>query len=113
MSTVIVEPESDLAEAIELAAETGGEVRVKIGEESYSFFITRMASSGRERPSTPLPSPSPEEIERSIEGIRKSAGAWRGLVDAEELKAYIRERRMTPGRGGTPPARYDVISIVD
>ena len=100
MSTVIVEPESDLAEAIELAGETGGEVKVKKGNEVYSFSITRVASSGRERPLSPLPSPTPEEVERSIEGIRKSAGAWRGLVDAEELKAYIRERRVTPGRGG-------------
>ncbi len=37
------------------------------------------------------------------EGIRRTAGSWKGLVDAEELKAYIRERRLTKNR---PPIQW-------
>lgn len=47
--------------------------------------------------------PSPEQVARSIEGIRKSAGAWAGNVDAEAFKAYVRERRRTANR---PPVRW-------
>lgn len=40
--------------------------------------------------------------EVAIEGIRKAAGTWQGLVDAEAFKAYVRERRRTKNR---PPVR--------
>lgn len=43
------------------------------------------------------------DAERAIEGIRQAAGAWKGLVDAEEFKAYIRERRRTKNR---PPVSW-------
>jgi hypothetical protein len=44
--------------------------------------------------------PTPEEVARSQEGIRKTAGAWKGLIDADAFKAYIRERRR---RSSRPP----------
>jgi hypothetical protein len=36
--------------------------------------------------------------ERALSGIRAAAGGWQGLVDAEELKRYIAERRRTANR---------------
>ncbi len=42
--------------------------------------------------------PSPEEVARSQEAIRKAAGGWKGLIDAEEFKAYLYERRHTANR---------------
>ncbi len=41
--------------------------------------------------------PSPEQVARSIAGIEKAVGAWKN-IDAEALKAYIRERRRTANR---------------
>lgn len=54
-------------------------------------------------PVEPLRRPSPEQVARSIAGIRAAAGAWVGNVDAEEFKAYIRERRRPSSR---PPVRW-------
>lgn len=48
--------------------------------------------------STTATRPSPDEVARSIEGIRQAIGGWKGLVDAEEFIAYIRERRRTANR---------------
>lgn len=42
--------------------------------------------------------PSPEQVARSIAGIRQAAGSWVGLVDAEEFKANILERRKSSRR---------------
>jgi hypothetical protein len=36
--------------------------------------------------------------ERALAGIRAAAGGWQGLVDAEEFKRYIYERRRTANR---------------
>lgn len=36
--------------------------------------------------------------ERALAGIRAAAGGWEGLVDAEEFKRYIYERRRTANR---------------
>ena len=41
--------------------------------------------------------PSDEEAARSRAGIREAAGAWKAL-DAEALKAYVRERRAASTR---------------
>jgi hypothetical protein len=46
---------------------------------------------------------TPEEVARTLEGINRAAGSWKGLVDAEEFKSYIRERRRTKNR---PPVRF-------
>jgi hypothetical protein len=36
--------------------------------------------------------------QRALEAIMKAAGGWEGLIDAEEFKEYIRERRRTANR---------------
>jgi hypothetical protein len=38
-----------------------------------------------------------EEIARSRDGIRRSAGSWRD-IDGEDCKSYIAERRRASGR---------------
>lgn len=48
-------------------------------------------------PSTHTP-PTPEQVARSIAGIRKASGAWIGLVDPEAFTAYIYARRRTSNR---------------
>lgn len=55
----------------------------------------RLTLATREQVSRP---PTPEEVERSITGIRAAAGGWIGLVDGEAFKEYIRERRLTKNR---------------
>jgi hypothetical protein len=41
--------------------------------------------------------PSPEEVTRSRDGIRKAAGSWKN-IDTEAFKAYIKDRRQTANR---------------
>jgi hypothetical protein len=41
--------------------------------------------------------PSPDDVARSKEGIRKAAGSWKG-IDTKAFKAYIKERRQTVNR---------------
>ena len=42
--------------------------------------------------------PDAKTVKRSIEGINRAFGGWKGLVDVEALKDSIRERRRTPSR---------------
>lgn len=53
------------------------------------------SDSGDEQPG---PSPTPEEVQRAREGIRRASGRWKGLVDAEQFEAYLRGRRKTANR---------------
>ncbi|MGH2534260.1 MAG: hypothetical protein ACRDJW_18480 [Thermomicrobiales bacterium] len=82
--TITVEPGTDLDRLLEEATTTTL-VLVKDGQR---FLLHR----------------APEDIwegydpEASIRGIWAAAGSWKGLVDAEEFKAYIRERRRTKNR---------------
>jgi hypothetical protein len=57
--------------------------------------------SARAGKGTARRSPTIEEVARSKAGILASAGSWKD-VDAEALKAYIRERRDASSR---PPVR--------
>jgi hypothetical protein len=41
--------------------------------------------------------PSPEDVARSKDGIRKAAGSWKN-IDTEAFKAYIKDRRQTANR---------------
>jgi hypothetical protein len=95
LKPVRVPADSELSEALRNAAATGASVIVETGDASY--FLDVEAQSP---PSVEIThrSPSPDEIARSIAGIERATGAWVGLVDAEELTAYIRERRRASGR---------------
>jgi hypothetical protein len=90
--TVDIDPASKLGEALRRASLEHSKVIVKAGDAEYRLSVSRVPSSDNE---------IDEDIgEISRRAILESAGSWKGIVDAEELKAYIRERRMTPSRGG-------------
>lgn len=92
--TLRVPPDSELGVVLREAKDTGASIVVDTGEAVYRLGFEPGASDEvsplrRER--------TPEEIERSQEGIRRSIGSWRDF-DAEGFKAYIRERRLTKNR---------------
>jgi hypothetical protein len=53
------------------------------------FLLERMENKEK--------TPSPEDVTRSREGIRKAAGSWKG-IDTDAFKAYIKDRRQTANR---------------
>lgn len=71
--------------------ETLDETPVELERDGVHYRLDRI-----EKPSA-LSGLSDERVARSIAGIRKAAGAWDD-VDAEEFKAYIRDRRRTANR---------------
>ncbi len=95
--SVRVPSESELGQALRDAATTGQSLVVETDEATYKLDIASSSPPGQEADST-LRKPTPEEIANSIEGIDRATGGWVGLVGAEALKAYIRERRRTSSR---------------
>lgn len=93
-TTVQVNPQSKLGLVLRRAAAAGQPVLVTTGDDVYELDVHPAA-----RAQVPVKTPpSAEQVARSIAGIRKAAGGWRGLVDAEEFTAYIYERRRTANR---------------
>lgn len=91
--TLRISPDSEVGELLRDAKKTGAAIVVDTGETVYRLRFEPGAPDAasplrRER--------TPEEIERSIAGIRASMGSWRGNIDGEAFKAYIRERRRGP-----------------
>ncbi len=85
--TIPVPPESDLAHALKAAIDDAGSFLVDTGEARYRISVQRADE------------PTPDQVARSIAGIRRAAGAW-AHDDAEALKAAVRARR----RGGSQPS---------
>ncbi len=83
-----VTPDSETARLVKEAASSRAPVRVDTGEGVYRL------NADAER----LPLPTPAEAAASVAAIKQVAGAWKDLVDADALKAYIRERRKTANR---------------
>jgi hypothetical protein len=86
-----VTPDSEIGRLIKEAAASQQSIRVDTGEAIYHVAADAEQSAR-------LPVPTDEEVAASIAGITQSAGTWKGLLDAEEFKAYIRERRKTANR---------------
>lgn len=86
-----VSPDSETARLLREAAASRAPIRVDTGETVY-----RVAADAEAPAVSPVP--TAEEVAASIAGIQQAAGSWHDLVDAEELKAYIRERRKTKNR---------------
>ncbi len=84
--SLYISPESELGLRIRATADTGEQVIVDIGDESYRLI----ASSVYRRP-------DPETVERSVAGIRAASGSWKD-IDVSRLKAYIRARRRSSSR---------------
>jgi hypothetical protein len=88
-----IEAESELARALRRASTSGESLEVRAGRNSYGLDVKARGQA------TTRNTPSPEQVAISRAAIEAAAGSWKGIVDVEELKAYIRERRLTPGRG--------------
>jgi hypothetical protein len=90
--TLHVSPESELGVLLHDALEAGEPVIIDTGDAVYRLDVesTARVTDQRRRP-------SPGEVERSRAGVREAAGSWRD-IDADALKAYIRERRQTANR---------------
>jgi hypothetical protein len=83
--------DSELAGLLRESALSGRPINMEIGGEIYTFtFVEEVPSINRP--------PDPERVKRSIAGTLAAAGSWKGLVDAEELKTYLRESRRAANR---------------
>ena|SRR5579884_1854909 len=87
--TIHVEPGSQLDRALEAA----GDAPVELERRGVRYRLNRVGA-----PVSSAPPPTPEQVARSIAGIREAAGGWQGLVDADSFTSYIRERRRTANR---------------
>src|SRR6266516_3070444 len=86
-----VTPDSETARLVKEAAASRVPLRVDTGEKVYRVAVD-------EETPVQLPVPTAAEAAASIEGIKQAAGTWKDLVDADKLKAYLRERRKTANR---------------
>jgi hypothetical protein len=86
-----VASDGETARLIKAAAASAEPIRVDTGEAVYRVAADAEVAED-------LPVPSAEEVAASIAGIKAAAGSWVGLVDAEELKTYLRARRKTANR---------------
>ncbi len=83
--TIKVTADSELGKLVDEAArhpvllEKNGEV----------FLLERMEQEEN--------TPSPDDVAKSREGIRKAAGSWKD-IDTEAFKAYIKDRRQMANR---------------
>ncbi len=91
MTTVTIEPESKLAEALREAAETGHVLVIRAGDTSYTMNIKGGSVQSDDR------KPIPEEGEAFRAALDAAFGTWDD-ARAEEFKAYIRERRKSGSR---------------
>lgn len=89
--------DAELSGLVKEAAASGDPLEIVVDGERFSVLIIRK-TNGRRR--GPLDA---EEIARSRADLYRSAGSWKGLIDAEEFKAYIRERRRTSSRSSHLP----------
>ncbi|CAN5580436.1 hypothetical protein BH23CHL4_BH23CHL4_29840 [soil metagenome] len=87
--TAYIDPASDLAGELRRASRDHTKVIVEVGGTEYRLEIEPVPKTDDE--------PDANLGEMSRRAILDSAGSWKG-VDAEALKAYIRERRLTPSR---------------
>ena len=83
--TIQISPESELSHVLRRAVAARSTVRVDAGDTQYELDV----HPTRE---TALP-PDRDEVARTIDGIRKAAGGWKHLVDAEQLTAELYQRR--------------------
>ena len=86
-----IHPDSELARRLQEAARSKRPVRVDIGAAIY-------AVAADEEPAGALPVPTSAQTAATIAAITQVAGSWVGLMDGEELKSSIQERRKTANR---------------
>jgi hypothetical protein len=91
----------DLVRIAEEVRRTGEPRLLRRDSEDVALLMPVAARPVRARSAVARRPPSPEEVARSRTGIEAAAGSWKD-VDADALKAYIRERRDASSR---PPVR--------
>ena len=84
IKTIHVEPDSELGRIVNWVSEA----LVMLEKDGVRYRLDRVSAAGR---------PSSEQVERSIAGILRAAGAWSD-IDAEAYKAYVRKRRKAANR---------------
>ena len=84
-----VEPGSELDRLLAEADDTA----IELERRGVRYRLNRV-----DTPTAAKTPPSPEQVARSIAGIKAAAGGWKDLVDAEAFTAYIRQRRRTANR---------------
>ncbi|HVA92792.1 MAG TPA: hypothetical protein VNL71_23470 [Chloroflexota bacterium] len=87
--TMQVEPGSELDRLLAEADDTA----IELERRGVRYRLNRV-----DTPTAAKTPPSPEQVARSIAGIKAAAGGWKDLVDAEAFTAYIRQRRRTANR---------------
>lgn len=91
-SKIHIDPGTDLAAALSRASREHSAVIVEADGAEYRLEVERVPKQ-EDGTDTDL-----GEISRRA--ILETAGTWKG-IDAEALKAYIRERRLSPSRGSS------------
>ena len=99
LKRITVKPDSELGVLIKDAATPHASFLVTIDGVAYFIDVEIVGSEETEVVSGAARRvPDPDEVARSQEGIRQAAGGWKDIVDAEEFKAYIANRRRTSSR---------------
>jgi hypothetical protein len=80
-------PDSQVALAIESAAESGQNFVALVGSSRYRVRVDRVQAD----------EPDADRIARSIAAIRTSAGAWKD-IDADALKSAVGKQRRSGSR---------------
>jgi len=83
--TIQISPESELSHVLRRAVAARSTVRVDAGDTQYELDVHPTRATAQ--------TPDREQVARTIAGIRKAAGGWKHLVDAEQLTAELYERR--------------------
>jgi hypothetical protein len=88
-TTIFIEPGTDLDRALDEA----GDNPVEFERRGIRYRVVRVLATVDNDDIWKGYAP-----ERTVETLSAIAGGWVGLVDAEEFKAYIAERRRTANR---------------
>lgn len=86
-----VSADSELGVLIRRSMTSGEPIRIETAGRVYNVSIKEDTGVTKQRP-------TPEQVARARASILAAAGSWKGNVDAEEFKKYIRERRRTANR---------------
>lgn len=89
--------DAELSELVKEAAASGDPLEIVVDGERFSVTVVRKSNGSKRGPL------DEDKVARSRAGLYRSAGSWKGLVDAEEFKAYIRERQRASSRSSRLP----------
>lgn len=91
---VQINPDSEFGLVLRRAAAAGKPVLIDVGDELYEFAVQPVTGA----PASATTLPHAEQIARSIAGIRKAGGRWKGLVDVAQFTTELFERRRVASR---------------